>query len=88
MPCVVYILRSVSGLLYIGHTKDINKRLRGHRTRKGAKFVRDYGDFALVYSEQHDTRVGAMRREDQIKRWSRAKKDALIANDLVTLKRV
>jgi putative endonuclease len=39
-----------------------------------------------VYSEEFDTLGKARRRENQIKRWSRAKKEALIRGDLQSLK--
>jgi predicted GIY-YIG superfamily endonuclease len=35
----------------------------------------------LVYSEAHATRSEAIKRERQLKRWTRAKKEALIAGD-------
>ncbi len=40
----------------------------------------------LVYSEQFATLGEARKRENQIKRWSRAKKEALIRGDMVGLK--
>jgi predicted GIY-YIG superfamily endonuclease len=42
----------------------------------------------MVYAEEHPTSVHAERREIQLKRWSRAKKEALIAKDLQLLKRL
>jgi predicted GIY-YIG superfamily endonuclease len=42
----------------------------------------------LVYSEAHDSGASAIRREHQLKRWSGLKKEALIAGDLSTLKRL
>jgi predicted GIY-YIG superfamily endonuclease len=42
----------------------------------------------LVYSELHADRPAALRRERQLKRWTRAKKEALIAGDLALLKRL
>jgi predicted GIY-YIG superfamily endonuclease len=41
----------------------------------------------LVYSETHSDRDAALARERQLKRWTRAKKEALIAGDAVLLKR-
>lgn len=43
---------------------------------------------ALVYHEQHQTREAARQREKQLKRWTRAKKDALISGNLTLLKRL
>jgi len=39
----------------------------------------------VVYSAALDSEVQAVTRERQLKRWSRAKKDALIAGDLKSL---
>ena len=88
MPHYVYFLRSPSGQLYIGQTKSISRRLKGHHTNKGAKFVGDYGVHELVYLEEYPTRLAASRRERQLKHWRRAKKEALIAGNLEQLKRL
>jgi predicted GIY-YIG superfamily endonuclease len=42
----------------------------------------------LVYAEEHSSLEVARAREQQLKRWTRAKKEALIAGDLRTLKRL
>lgn len=83
----LYVLRNARNRLYIGHTKDIHRRLSDHRlSAHGAKFIKDYGNFALVYSEQFATRTEAMKRERQLKGWTRAKKEALIEGNLALLK--
>ena len=43
---------------------------------------------ALVYTEPYESLSAALKRESQIKSWSRAKKDALIAGDSALLKRL
>ena len=88
MPYLVYILRSVSDKLYIGQTNNLNARTEQHLTKdwKAAKFTKDDDDFKLVYKEEYATRLEAMRREAQLKGWSRSKKEALIAGDLLQLK--
>ena len=40
----------------------------------------------MVYAEEHQTQGGAVTREQQLKRWTRAKKEALIAGDTAALK--
>jgi predicted GIY-YIG superfamily endonuclease len=42
----------------------------------------------MVYSEEYETFGEARRRKAQVKRWSRAKKEALISGDLVTLRKL
>lgn len=83
-----YILRNRHNCLYIGQTNNIERRLHDHATKQGAKYIKDYGDFQLVYTEQFETRTEAMSREKQLKHWTRAKKEALIANDLELLKKL
>lgn len=84
----LYILRNVHNRLYIGHSGNIEQRLADHRTSHGAKFIKDYGSFELVYTEEFSTRSEAMARERQLKGWSRAKKEALIAGDFILLKKL
>jgi len=84
----LYILRNNHNRLYIGHTKNVEQRLTDHKTIRGAKFIKDYGEFKLIYTEEFHTRSEAMSREKQLKGWTRAKKEALIARDLVLLKRL
>lgn len=86
--CYLYILRNSANRLYIGQTDDIQRRLKDHQTSHGAKFIKDYGDFEVVYTETFHTRSGAMRREKQLKGWTRAKKEALIAGDFTLLKKL
>jgi len=42
----------------------------------------------LLYAEPHSDRASAIKRERQLKGWSRAKKLALVKGDLVDLKRL
>lgn len=88
MSFIIYILRSSTNQLYIGQTNNFESRTKQHLTKdwKAAKFTKDYEDFKPVYREEYPTRLEAMRREAQIKKWSRAKKEALIAGNLDKLK--
>ena len=76
----VYILRTSSNTLYIGQTNNLEKRLLEHKSKtiKSAKYMRYFDSFELVYSEEYLTRIEAMRREWQLKKWSRKEKEALI----------
>ena len=88
MPFYVYILRSSSNELYIGQTNNLDNREKQQLSKgdKAAKFIKDGAEFILVYTEEYDSRLRSMRRERQLKGWSRAKKEALIARDLTKLK--
>ena len=80
MPYFVYILRTSSNTLYVGQTNNLEKRIREHQKKssKSAKYIRYFPSFGLVYHEDHPTRKEAMRREIQLKKWPRNKKEALI----------
>jgi len=88
MSYIVYILRSTSNELYIGQTNNIHNREKQQlsKSSKAAKFIKDGGEFKLVYSESFSTRLEAMRREKQLKGWTRVKKEALINGDIIALK--
>jgi len=47
-----------------------------------------FPSFTLVYSEKYSTRKEAMQREAQLKRWTRAKKEALVSENLKLSKRL
>ncbi len=88
MPYFIYILRSASNELYVGQTNNLKNREKQHLTKdwKAAKFTKDGDSFVLVYHEEYSTRLEAMKREKQLKGWSRAKKEALINNNKEQLK--
>jgi predicted GIY-YIG superfamily endonuclease len=88
MSYFVYILRTSSNTLYIGQTNNLEKRLREHKNKssKSARYIRYFSSFKIVYSEKYPTRIEAMRREIQLKKWSRKKKEAIIKGDLALLK--
>lgn len=90
MSYFVYILRTSSNTLYIGQTNDLERRLDEHRNdkNKSAKYLRYFSSFELVYSENHIDRSSAMKREYQLKKWTRSKKEALIKSDLELLKKL
>lgn len=90
MSYSVYILRFSNNSLYIGQTNNLDQRLNDHRskTSRAAKFSKENGKFTLVYSENYSTLFEAMRREKQLKGWTRSKKEALIKRDLEKLKKL
>ena len=75
---VVYILASPNGrAIYIGVTTELSRRLEEHR-RGLSIHTSKYSITRLVYFESHETAPEAIEREKQLKKWSRAKKAALI----------
>ncbi|MBU0708496.1 GIY-YIG nuclease family protein [Patescibacteria group bacterium] len=83
MTYFVYILRTSSNTLYIGQTNNLEKRLKEHRNKssKSAKYIRYFLGFTLVYSEKYSTRKEAMTREIQLKKLTKAKKEALVSGN-------
>ena len=86
MPAYVYILRLRSGTLYPGATKNIEERYKAHIAGKACRTTKLDPPVDLVYTEEFHTFAEARRREAQIKRWSRSKKEALVSGDLAKLK--
>jgi putative endonuclease len=66
-------------VLYIGVTNDLERRALEDSLGSGGAFARQYNAHKLIYSEAHPNPESAIAREKQLKRWSRAKKEALIA---------
>ena len=86
----VYILRDSSNKLYIGQTNNLKSREHQQisKNSKAAKYIKDGEEFKLVYFENYETRLKSMRREKQLKGWTRAKKEALISGNKALLKRL
>jgi putative endonuclease len=84
----VYILRCADNTLYTGSTNDVAARELAHNAARGAKYTAGRRPVRVVYSEPHASRSAAQIREAQLKRWTRAKKEALIAGKLALLKQL
>lgn len=80
----VYILRCIDNSLYCGQTNDLKRRVKEHNfdNNKSAKYLRGRTPAKLVYSEKYKSLTEALRREIQIKKLTKAKKEALINKDL------
>jgi putative endonuclease len=78
----LYILRCGDGAYYTGTTRsDLEKRISEHQTGALGGFTATRRPVALVYSEYFEQITDAIATERKIKGWSRAKKEALIAED-------
>jgi putative endonuclease len=74
----VYMLANRSRTLYTGVTNDLARRLYEHRSGVISGFTSRYAVHRLVHVETATNPRDAIAREKQIKRWTRAKKVALI----------
>jgi putative endonuclease len=72
------MMSSVSGVLYIGVTSDLMRRVWEHRQGFVKGFTKKYHVKKLVYYETTGYVHSAIEREKQIKKWRREKKVALI----------
>ena len=85
MTAWTYILRLKSGQLYIGSTTDLDRRFAEHTAGQACRTTKLDPPVKVVYSESFPTFSEARKREAQIKRWTRAKKEALVSGDLAKL---
>ena len=73
-----YLARCSDNTLYAGYCANIKDREFKHNTGEGAKYTRQRRPIKIVYFEEFSTRSEAMKREVQVKGWSRVKKENLI----------
>ena len=77
----VYILSNWNdSVLYIGVTNNLERRLYEHRNGLVDGFTKKYNVHKLVYFEHTSDVYSAISREKQLKKWSRAKKNFLVAS--------
>ena len=75
----VYILETKDKRLYTGITNDVDRRMIMHKEGKGARFTRIFGFKKFLYAEVcGKSRAQALKREREIKKFSREKKLALL----------
>lgn len=86
-PYSVYIVKCADGSLYTGCARDPEQRVEVHNSGRGARYTAGRLPVRLVYSEPCASQGDALRRERQLKGWTRRKKEALIAGDAEALKR-
>ncbi|MCM1546419.1 MAG: GIY-YIG nuclease family protein [Clostridiales bacterium] len=79
MPYYTYITTNKrKTVLYVGVTNDLVRRIAEHKSGTVEGFTKRYNVDMLVYVEKYDDIETAIRREKQIKSWSRASKEKLI----------
>ena len=74
----VYMLRCTDGAVYTGITDNINRRFKEHVQGKGGRYTNYNRPKQILHKEPFENRIDAEKREQQIKRWSKTKKIALI----------
>ena len=86
MKNYVYILECKDKSLYTGWTNDLEARLKAHNDGIGAKYTRGRTPCAMVYYEEFETKIEAMKREYQIKHLTKKQKEKLINSKDDTVK--
>ena len=86
LPHFVYIVHCADGTLYTGWARDPQAREQVHNAGRGARYTAGRRPVSLVHAEECDSLGAALSREHEVKRWTRARKLALIAGDLAPLK--
>ena len=75
---IYFLTNRPNGILYVGVTSNLARRIYEHRIGAVAGFTKRYSLRRLVYFETFDDIRTAIQREHNIKHWSRAWKVRLI----------
>ena len=79
MNYYVYITANKNNnVIYIGVTNNIERRIYEHKSGEIKGFTQKYNVHKLVYVEMYSNIDDAIKREKQLKGWSRSKKNILI----------
>ena len=81
----LYILECADDSYYTGSTKHLELRIQQHQADEGAKHTAKHLPVKLLYYEEYNQIKHAFYREQQIKKWNRKKKEALINGDVSLL---
>ena len=85
----VYILKCADGSYYIGHSDNLEKRLAEHSSGAIATcYTYKRRPVQLVFTQTFITRDEALAAEQQIKGWSRVKKEAMMRGDWAEVSRL
>ena len=78
MPHFFYLARCDDGSLYAGTCVDLAKREQKHNAGTGAKYTRSRRPVQIVHSEEYESLSEARRREAEVKKWTKQKKESLV----------
>ena len=76
-----YMVRCANGAFYTGWTTDPLRRVTEHNAGRGARYTRMHGPVTLVYVEQVEDHISALKREVIIKRLGHTRKASLAADN-------
>lgn len=74
----VYLIKCNDGTIYTGITTDLKRRFIEHKNGKGGHYTKSRGVTKILYSEPSKDKSSALKRESEIKSWTRNKKLTLV----------
>ena len=74
----VYITECGNGTLYVGLTDNVERRFEEHASGRGGQYTSRNRPERILYKEGFELKFQGEAREIQLKRWSKAKKIALV----------
>ena len=78
LPHYFYLARCSDGSLYAGTSCDVTARERRHNKGRGAKYTRSRRPVKIIYTEAFDNLSAARKRETEVQRWRKVRKEALV----------
>jgi putative endonuclease len=85
----LYILRCSDGSYYVGTTRaSLDARVAEHNAGRFGGYTASRRPVVLAFAEQFATITDAIAAEQQVKGWSRAKKEALMRGDWIGVARL
>jgi putative endonuclease len=77
-PHFFYMARCADQSLYSGTCLDVALREMRHNEGKGAKYTRSRRPVKIIYTETHADLSSARKREAEVKKWPKARKESLV----------
>jgi putative endonuclease len=74
----VYLLECADGSMYTGITTDVTRRFEEHKAGKGGNYTRTHKPVKVLYTEKQPDRGSALKREAEIKKLPRKRKESLV----------
>ena len=78
MHYYTYLARCSDNSLYTGYCVNLDARENKHNKGEGAKYTRSRRPIKIVYFEKYQTKSEALKREIQIKSWTKTEKENVI----------
>jgi len=74
MAYYCYMVKCANDAYYTGWTTDPVRRVKEHNAGRGARYTRMHGPVELVYVEEVEDHIAALKREAAIKKIGHARK--------------